>query len=374
MTVAGRVASGGDRRRSASASRAPEQLVAEVVDPGVGQRDAAVNFPSRYRVDVLDEQGGADAERERATAGRLATAREASLSGQAPSGRDWTTTARHRCACVDALHPDALPDAGGARIPDRMRMKPPVLLAARLGEIVRIVLSADDDFDAVAGRHMPCDIDAERQVPALVGRGKLLVHPHGRAIVDGPEVQDQALVGFQLQRWQQPAIPAGDIKARIADPARRRLGRKWHVDRLAPRDIGGLRPARVGVDREIPGTVQGRPVLAGEERARIATPVVIDSGGKPGGTKWVLLLGEVGGHRSIMAFCQTDAAGRWRRVASSGTSPFQRVRAYEDHGSEASRVGGSVWDGSRTTSDSSWTLFEAISRAESIKVSRVSPW
>src|SRR5262245_20686369 len=43
------------------------------------------------------------------------------------------------------LEPNALPDAGRARIPDRVRLELPILLAARLGEVVWIVIGADDD-------------------------------------------------------------------------------------------------------------------------------------------------------------------------------------------------------------------------------------
>ncbi len=77
--------------------------------------------------------------------------------------------ARHQCIAADfepiemrcpaqslniggryTLKPDALPDAGSARIPDRMRFQLPVLLAAWLGQIVWIVIYAHGD-DLVAG-------------------------------------------------------------------------------------------------------------------------------------------------------------------------------------------------------------------------------
>ncbi len=45
----------------------------------------------------------------------------------------------------DGLEPDGLPDPGGAAVPDVVRLLVPVLLAAGLGEVVRVVLGADHE-------------------------------------------------------------------------------------------------------------------------------------------------------------------------------------------------------------------------------------
>src|SRR4051794_40996193 len=90
----------------------------------------------------------------------------------------------------DLLEPDGLPDAGSACIPDGMRLELPVLFAARLGEIVRVVFGANDDgleFDAIVEECLD-DIAVERRAAALVARDQVPVHPDGRFVVDGAEV------------------------------------------------------------------------------------------------------------------------------------------------------------------------------------------
>src|SRR5215207_9658913 len=62
-----------------------------------------------------------------------------------PAGEVW-----RECQPIDAcsrnlFEPHGLPDTGRARIPDGVRLQPPVLLAARLGEILRVIFRPDDN-------------------------------------------------------------------------------------------------------------------------------------------------------------------------------------------------------------------------------------
>jgi hypothetical protein len=67
-----------------------------------------------------------------------------------------------------ALEPHGLPDAARARIPDRVRLALPVLLAARLGQLVRVVFGEHGHRLPARGSSMVGDVGPERRVPALV--------------------------------------------------------------------------------------------------------------------------------------------------------------------------------------------------------------
>src|SRR4051794_11457084 len=86
------------------------------------------------------------------------------------------------------LEPNRLPDAAGSRVPDGMGLELPVLLAARLREVVGIVAGANDDFNLVVICFIGQTGD-EWRVPALMANDFAAVHPHGCLIVDSPEVQ-----------------------------------------------------------------------------------------------------------------------------------------------------------------------------------------
>ena len=158
--------------------RAPQQLVAEVVDAGVGQHDVAVDLVVDHLVAVAREQplAMAEADLHRQVVHRVAAHAhlEADLEAFDP---------RRPAHLVDVgprhpLEPHGLPDAGGARVPDRVRLALPVLLAARLGELMRIVLGAHrDDLPARGVQHVR-DVGRERGVPAFVGRHQMAVDPH----------------------------------------------------------------------------------------------------------------------------------------------------------------------------------------------------
>ncbi len=94
-----------------------------------------------------------------------------------------------------ALEPDALPDAGRPRVPDRVRRALPVLLPSRFRQVVRIVLGANDEVVRTVGRQHRGHVGTEGRVSPLVLGDHRPIDPDGCAVVDRTEAQDQAIVG-----------------------------------------------------------------------------------------------------------------------------------------------------------------------------------
>src|SRR5262249_60776340 len=82
-----------------------------------------------------------------------------------------------------ALQPDGLPDAGRPRIPDGVRVQLPILLAARLGEILRIVLGTDRDRLRALCREEIRDVRLEGRVAAFVPGDDEAIDPDPAGIV-----------------------------------------------------------------------------------------------------------------------------------------------------------------------------------------------
>ncbi len=182
----------------------------------------------------------------------------------------------------DHLQPDGLPDAGGAPVPDRVRWRLPILLAARLAEVVRIVLGPHHDH---GGRRSDGqrrrDVCLERRVPALVPGHVDAVDPNIGAIIDRPEVEQESLVILACERVKIDLAPVPDhaMRTGIVDAAGRRLRRKRRRDRAVER--GGVRlpmpvpPDVVRVEGELPFAGEVVPVGAGELRVGVLVGEVI---------------------------------------------------------------------------------------------------
>ena len=157
----------------------------------------------------------------------------------------------------DLLEPDRLPDAGRAVVPDRVRLGLPVLLAARLGQVVRIVFGPDDQHvlrrRASQGRG---DVGGERRVAALVRGDKQTVDPDLRPVIDRAEVEQHAAAPSASCGRESPPIPDHRVETGLADAAGRRFRRERDDDRPVE-DIGAIEPvpveaAVVIVVRELP--------------------------------------------------------------------------------------------------------------------------
>ncbi len=128
----------------------------------------------------------------------------------------------------NAFEPYGLPDTGGARIPHRVRLKLPVLFAARLGELMRIIVRHHRNgllFCILQGKR---DVCPERCVPALVARDEASVQPHARVIIDRAEVKQDALTFGRY--FELALVPACEVVAAVADAARVRFRREGHLD------------------------------------------------------------------------------------------------------------------------------------------------
>ena len=127
------------------------------------------------------------------------------------------------------LEPDRLPDAGRARIPDRVRLELPVLLAARLRQVGWIVFGAHDDLARRAAVQESRDVDGERRVAAVRGRPPVRDRPRR-----SPRSRPRRSAGAAARR-----SPA-EARARAGDTSRlcrsschgRRCG--WFRARTAP--------------------------------------------------------------------------------------------------------------------------------------------
>src|SRR5439155_21290255 len=96
----------------------------------------------------------------------------------------------------------------------------------------------------------------ERGVAARVIGDACAVQPYARLVVDGAEVEEQALVRANARVVEAAPIPTGTIKAGVADAAGRCLGREGHADCVGPGDDIGTGPTRFSVHGEFPLPVE----------------------------------------------------------------------------------------------------------------------
>jgi hypothetical protein len=152
-----------------------------------------MHFAADHEVGVGGEHRPAASQLDAKPQSRASVAFQPGLDADLPSGE-----VRGECDAADAgprhlFDPDALPDPGGARIPDRVRLQLPILLAARLREVVRIVFGANDDHAAGRWRERG-DVEGERRVTAVVRSGVHAIHPYGCPVVHRPEMEQPLLI------------------------------------------------------------------------------------------------------------------------------------------------------------------------------------
>jgi hypothetical protein len=102
-------------------------------------------------------------------------------------------------------------------------MAQPILLTARLGQIERIVLGADDDDERRGGIQVRRELDREGRVAALVRAGRAAVHPDRRLIVDRAKVQEQPLGRLDRRRPDGAPVPDDAVEVGVVDAARWRF-------------------------------------------------------------------------------------------------------------------------------------------------------
>ena len=161
-----------------------------------------------------------------------------------------------------------------------MGLRLPVLLPARLGEVVGVVLGEDRHALGTVGAQHVGDVEAERGVPARVGADEVAVDPDTRLVVHGPEVEEDAAAARPAvraplrralghrRRLELALVPARGVVARVADATARGLRREGNLDHVRPRlrtiDVGRNVVALGVVEAEPPGAVERVPAGAAE--------------------------------------------------------------------------------------------------------------
>ena len=115
------------------------------------------------------------------------------------------------------LEPDGLPDACCAMIPDTMRLLLPVLLAARLGQVMRHIFGSSHNHLLLPWPQRRRDVRAERRLPAFVRCHRLPIHPYLRPVIDRPKMEQQPLASISRRSYKCTAIPHDGMKAWIDD-------------------------------------------------------------------------------------------------------------------------------------------------------------
>ncbi len=90
---------------------------------------------------------------------------------------------------TDSFDPHGLPNAGGARVPDRVRLQPPVLFASGLLQVVRIVFDPYRNPLLSARLQRVRDIRIEGSVASLMLHDGDVVYPDAGVVVHRAEMQ-----------------------------------------------------------------------------------------------------------------------------------------------------------------------------------------
>ena len=247
---------------------APQQLVTGVVDARVGQADLAMRLAADHLVAVVGQHLVAMQD------ARLDRHAVLQVAGHEGFTADFETIEMRRPAqFADVgmrylLDPDRLPDAGGARIPDRMWLELPVLFAAWLGQVTRIVLCPYGYGLLAIVPQGPRDVGRERRMAAFMHHYQLAIYPDPRLVVNRAEVQQRA-AGLPGQ-GKVALVPAAAVKATVTDAACLGLRRIRHQDFESPVDrIMRIVKAALMVEGETPAAVQREPVVAYQLGSRI---------------------------------------------------------------------------------------------------------
>src|SRR4051794_10606237 len=98
-----------------------------------------MDFAGDDGVDIIGEHGVAGEEADGESHAVTLQAVEADIEADLPPLHGGRPAQVADGTARDLLEPNGLPDAGGACVPDGVRLELPVLFATRLGEIVRVV-------------------------------------------------------------------------------------------------------------------------------------------------------------------------------------------------------------------------------------------
>src|SRR5690606_20729432 len=145
----------------------------------------------------------------------------------------------------------------------------------RLGEVMRSVGGAHDELEREARAQQQGQPGGEGGVAALMRHDRGAVDPHGGAVVDGGEVEEEPLTGGEGDDRQGAPIPTGLEVAALADAAAIGLGREGDQDGVIPDQLARVVPAPVEVEGEVPRAVEAGPAVSVQEGARIAVAAYV---------------------------------------------------------------------------------------------------
>ena len=146
-----------------------------------------------------------------------------------------------------------------------MRLQLPVLLAAWLGEVGRIVVRAHDDLLQQSLLEQIGDVEGEGRVAALVLAARGAVDPDRGAVVDGAEMQqDAGPVRWSHERELAP------VPARLVEPG-------------SPTPLAGVSGAKGTVIVRSQSTSRGPRAIASWSSAKSHSPL---SGIQDSRTSW----------------------------------------------------------------------------------------
>jgi hypothetical protein len=174
--------------------RVPEEVVARVVDAGVGQSDGAIGSTADEGIDVGREQCLARSQRDLQHGTRNRRASELRIDVDLPPLERRLAAQDDEACGGHHLEPDRLPDSGGPPVPNGVRLELPILLATGFGEIMRIIEGAHRDDVLAARAKKAGDVDFEGRVSARMPSDHRLVDPHRRLVVDRAEVENDAFL------------------------------------------------------------------------------------------------------------------------------------------------------------------------------------
>ena len=163
------------------------------------------------------------------------------------------------------FEPDGLPDAGGAGVVTAARVQVRALFTAGLQSRAHVIPSADDQL-IVAVLQRPGDVEAEGGAAAVVAADELAVDPGAAVVVDGAEVEKDALVLPGGGNVEGAMVPDGGDEVGIGDAGEVAFGAEGDGD-FAVEGCGILVPAvlfarKAEVQAEVPGAVEVEPAVA----------------------------------------------------------------------------------------------------------------
>ena len=164
-------------RRSASAAPATIATRYEVIDAWIGQADAPMHLVTDDLIDVLSKHWMPQRKLDRQREIFSIAAADERVQSELPAFQVRRPLNALHVDIWDAFEPHRLPDARRARIPDAVRLEPPILFAARLLQVMRIVFHANRDALLAARCQAPRDVRAERRVATFVLDDRNIVDP-----------------------------------------------------------------------------------------------------------------------------------------------------------------------------------------------------